>query len=163
MSHRLIHASFFVATVGTVSAAMVIALIVATIALVAAVSLPIPANAAGLISFSELVPAAPAYAIEPVITTGKCDIADAAAHMTHAYPVEWPEVPAAQGVPNASTTVLIDLDSRGTLRKAAVADSSGNALLDDEALLVVRMSGYASEIQNCNRFARSYFINVLFE
>ncbi len=122
-----------------------------------------PADAAGTISLSELIPAAPAYAFEPVITNGACDVADQPARITRAYPVEWPEVAQAQGVPDAGTTVLIDLDSRGTLMKAAVADSSGNDLLDDEALLVVRRSAYQPEIQHCNRYARAYFINVMFD
>ena len=137
--------------------------ILGAVVLAVAIGLATPASAAGTINFSELVPAAPAYAMEPVITTGKCDVADQSAHITHAYPLEWPEVPAAQGVPNASTTVLINLDSRGTLVNSAVANSSGNALLDDQALLAVRNSGYAPEIINCNRFARSYFIDVMFQ
>ncbi|HME81614.1 MAG TPA: TonB family protein [Candidatus Eremiobacteraceae bacterium] len=138
--------------------------VVGAVVLAAAIgAAAIPASAAGTITLSELVPAAPAYAFEPVITSGKCDIADQPARITRSYPVEWPEVAQAQGVPDASTTVLIDLDSRGTLMKAAVADSSGNGLLDDEALLVVRRSVYQPEIEHCNRFARAYFINVMFD
>ena len=133
--------------------------------LAAAIGLAVaaPASAATRISFGELVPASPVYAIDSIIVTGKCTIADAPARMTDAYPLQWPEVPAAQAIDAATSTVQLDLDSRGALVSEAIANSSGNQLLDDEALLVARLSRYAPEVRNCNRFARSYFMDVAFE
>jgi TonB family protein len=133
------------------------------VAFAAAIIAVAPAQAAGTVALSALTPASPIYALGPVIATGKCDLADAPARMTRAYPAQWPEVAAAQGVDDNQTTVLIDLDSRGTLVGSQIAQSSGNALFDDEALLVVRNSSYAPEIHECNRYARAYFINVMFE
>ncbi|MBV8172400.1 MAG: TonB family protein [Candidatus Eremiobacteraeota bacterium] len=133
------------------------------VALAAAISLAAPAYAAGTVALSALTPASPLYELGPVIATGKCDLADAPARVSRAYPAEWPEVAAGQGIDAAQTTVLINLDSRGTLVNSAIAQSSGNMLLDDEALVVVRNSSYTPEIHECNRYARAYFIDVMFE
>lgn len=136
----------------------------AALALAAAIGLSaVPAHASGTITFSELVAATPAYALGPVITTGSCDIPDAPARMTRAFPVEWPEVAAAQSVQASEAVVLINLDSRGTLTGARIDESSGNPLLDDEALLAIRNSTYSAEMQHCNRYARDYFIDVMFK
>ena len=136
----------------------------AAFALAAAVGLAAaPAQASGTVTFSELIPATPAYALGPVISTGACDVADAPAKMTREFPVEWPEVAAAQGVPASEAVVLINLDSRGTLTGARIDKSSGNQLLDDEALLAIRNSTYSPEVQHCNRYARDYFIDVMFK
>jgi len=133
------------------------------VALAAAISVVAPAQAAGTVALGALTPASPIYALGPVITTAKCDLADAPARVTKAFPAEWPEVAAAQAVDDAKTTVLIDLDSRGTLVGSQIAQPSGNPLFDDEALLVVRNSSYAPEIHECNRYARAYYIDVMFE
>ncbi|MBV8082851.1 MAG: energy transducer TonB, partial [Candidatus Eremiobacteraeota bacterium] len=105
----------------------------------------------------------PAYALGPVISTGTCDVADSPAKMTRAFPVEWPEVAAAQGILEGEAIVMINLDSSGTLTGARLQDSSGNPLLDDEALVAIRNSTYAPEVQHCNRVARDYYIKVIFE
>ena len=124
-----------------------------------------PAGASALVSYHALVPASPVYAIEKLdtITVTGCPIRDSDARMTDAYPVQWPEVAAAEGINPAIATVLVDLDSRGSLVNARIANSSGNVLFDQEALLGARMSRYAPEVRNCNAFARSYYLEVAFE
>jgi len=140
--------------------ALVLAAVVIALALGSA-----PASAATIASYHALVPASPVYDIEKLgtITVTGCPIQDSDARMVDAYPVSWPEVAAAQGVNPASSTVLIHLDSRGNLVNARIANSSGNALFDEEALLGARMSKYAPEVRSCNAFARSYYLEVTFE
>ena len=124
-----------------------------------------PAGASTLASYGELVPAGPVYAIQTLetITIKSCPDRDTDARVTDAYPIQWPEVAAAQGVDAATSTLLINLDSRGNLVSARIANSSGNPLFDEEALFGARMSKYAPEVRNCNAFARAYYVDVMFE
>ena len=124
-----------------------------------------PAGASTLASYHALVPASPVYSIEKLdtITVTGCPVHDADARMTDAYPIQWPEVAAAEGINPAISTVQIDLDSRGNLVNERLAKSSGNALFDEEALLGARMSKYAPEVRSCNAFARSYYLEIAFE
>jgi TonB family protein len=117
-----------------------------------------PANAAARVAYSELVPTSTA----PVIpASGPCTTADTQARMTQAYPAHWPK-DGIKGLNSATSKVLINLDSVGNLVSARVANSSGNSILDDEALKAARESKYAPEFHNCTSFARSYYLDVMF-
>ncbi|MBV8083152.1 MAG: energy transducer TonB [Candidatus Eremiobacteraeota bacterium] len=112
---------------------------------------------------SALYPAAPAYALGPVISTGACTVPDSPAKMTREFPVDWLEIQAAQGILEGEAIVMINLDNNGTLTGARLQDSSGNPALDDAALVLIRNSSYAPEVQHCNRVARDYYVKVIFQ
>jgi TonB family protein len=117
-----------------------------------------PANAAARVAYGELVPT---VTVPAVPANGPCTTADTDARITQAYPAQWPK-DSVKGVNSATSKVLINLDSLGNLVSARIANSSGNALLDDEALTAARGSKYAPEFRNCNSFARSYYLDVMF-
>ena len=121
-----------------------------------------PASAATRISFSALVPAPPIYTIDKTASVGTCPDPDSNARITDAYPTQWLKTVAAQ-TGQSSVQVLLDLDSRGNLLRASIVNSSGNPLLDQQALIAARGSKYAPEVRNCNSFRQSYFLNISFD
>jgi TonB family protein len=121
-----------------------------------------PADAATRISFGALVPAPPIYTIDTTASVSSCPIPDTDAHITSAYRPQWLDLVAAQSN-HASAQIQLDLDSVGNLMAASVVSSSGNALLDGQALAAARGSLYAPEVRNCNSFKRSYFVNIAFD
>jgi TonB family protein len=123
----------------------------------AVISMASPASAAARVAYSELVPTT---ATPTIPVSGPCTTADTVARMTQGYPAQWPKD--VKGVNSAAAKVLINLDSLGNLVSARIANSSGNALLDDEALNAARQSKYAPEFHNCTSFARSYYLDVMF-
>ncbi len=138
------------------------ALAAAALAVAIGLASAIPAGAAPRVSFSELLPAGPVYMLDTIIVTG-CATPDSPARISDAYPVQWPEVPASQNVDAATSRIRLNLDSRGTLVAAAIADSSGNELLDEAALSAVRLSSYEPEVRKCTSLAAAYFVDVMFE
>jgi TonB family protein len=121
-----------------------------------------PAAAATRVTFGPLVPTAAINAIDKTATNSSCTDPDANARVTDAYPSQWLKAVAAQSA-HGSAQVKIDLDSMGNLLQASIVRSSGNALLDDQALVAARGSKYAPEVHNCSSFKRSYFLDVNFE
>ena len=138
-------------------------------ALIAAVTLlsgAIPAAASAPAAYQPLVPVASEGQIkklETITVTAACPFHDADARITAEYPVQWPEIALEQNAAPATSTVQIDLDSKGNLVNASIATSSGNPLFDQEALLGARMSKYAPAKRACASVARSYYLPVRFE
>jgi TonB family protein len=73
-----------------------------------------------------------------------------------------PNIAREQGV-EGNVVLRISLSAAGRLESAAVARSSGNPLLDEEALRVARQSRYAPEIHACQHVAGAYFYEVGFD
>jgi TonB family protein len=63
---------------------------------------------------------------------------------------------------SGSVKVRIDLDDAGTLQSVSIAESSGNAILDREALKAVRESTFSPEKVDCVGMAGSYAVEVSF-
>jgi TonB family protein len=145
MSTRALHTS---AALGAVFAAAVISL-----------TASVPASAASRVAFGPLIPAPALYTIDTTASVGTCPIADSDAHMTAIYRPQWLDAVAAQSN-HSSAQIEILLDSVGNVMDASVANSSGNVLLDQQALAAVRGSQYAPEVHNCNSFKRQYFVTV---
>lgn len=104
----------------------------------------------------------PLYTFEPIIVRAQCPLSDQPARVTYQYQPEWPEVALAQGVAPATSTVAVTIDAQGNLVDESIWRSSGNDLLDNEALKAVRLSSYAPEMHQCVRFAGSYLMDVAF-
>jgi len=121
-----------------------------------------PADAASRVSFGALVPAPAIYSIDTTVSVNACPIPDSNARMTIAYPTQSLEIVAAQSN-HSNVQVMLDLDSRGDLLGARITNSSGNALLDQQALIAARGSQYAPEVRNCNSFKRSYYLDITFD
>lgn len=121
-----------------------------------------PASAASRVTFGPLVPAPAIYTIDTSASAGSCPIADSDARMTAVYRPQWLDAVAAQSN-HASAQIEILLDSVGNVMDASLASSSGNVLLDQQALAAVHGSQYAPEVRNCNSFKRQYFVTVTFD
>jgi TonB family protein len=74
---------------------------------------------------------------------------------------EMPEIAEAKG-DSGSSVVEVDLLPSGALSHYALAQSSGNSILDDSALRTARMSKYQPETQNCVAIRGSYLLVVDF-
>lgn len=136
------------------SAVLVAVFAAAVIGLMAA-----PASAASRVTFGPLVPGPANYTLDNSAIVGSCPIADSDARMTSVFRPAWLEAVAAQSS-HASAQIQLDLDSVGNLQQASVAQSSGNVLLDQQALAAARGSSYAPEIRNCTSFKRTYFVTI---
>ena len=119
-----------------------------------------PANAATRVIYSNLSPVAMA-ADEVVPNSGSCPDPDSNATITSPYPAQWLKLIAAQ-TGNASTQVMLDLDSVGNVLGSHISKSSGNTFLDEQALVAANGSKYAPEVRNCNSFKRSYYLTITF-
>lgn len=75
--------------------------------------------------------------------------------------VHVPTIASARG-DSGTSIVQIDLRPDGTLAHYALAQSSGNSVLDDSAVRTARMTRYQPEIQNCTAVAGSYLLYVVF-
>lgn len=113
------------------------------------------------LAYSQITPT-PYYAFAPIIVRASCGTAERPAQLTYAYQPEWPEVALAQAVAPATTTVAVTIDANGNLLDESVWRSSGNTLLDNEALKAVRLSSYEPEIHQCVRVAGSYLMDIAF-
>jgi TonB family protein len=121
-----------------------------------------PASAATRVSFGPLIPAPPLNVIATVSNPGTCPIPDSDVHMIVAYPTQWLEAVASQSS-HTNARILLDLDSRGDVLQANIVNSSGNSLLDGQALVAARGSKYAPEVRNCNSFRHSYYLDINFD
>ena len=121
-----------------------------------------PANAATRFSFGPLVPVTQDNAIDNAPIVSKCTDPDSNARVTYLYNEGWLKLVAAQSS-NTNPRIVIDLDSVGNLLQARIAETSGNAFLDNQALVAANGSKYAPEVHNCSSFKRSYFLDIMFE
>ncbi|HME81327.1 MAG TPA: TonB family protein [Candidatus Eremiobacteraceae bacterium] len=143
----------------TLHTAAVLGVITATIIGLAAAS---PASAAPRVTFSALVPVAPINVMQTAAAGNTCPDPDSSAHVTDIYPTQWFKLISAQ-TNHASVQLQVDLDSVGNVLQARVTSSSGNTLLDQQALLEARNSKYAPEVHNCNSFKQSYYVEITFD
>jgi TonB family protein len=127
-----------------------------------ALALSAPASAAARITLGPLVPVAPIAVIDGAAGSGACTVPDSTARITYTYPAQPPKTNAALPA-HSNAKILLELDSTGGLIQARVVDSSGNSVLDEQALMAARGSRYAPEIRNCNSFKRSYALDVTFD
>jgi TonB family protein len=114
------------------------------------------------LAYSSFTPT-PYQMFAPIIVRAQCSSVDGPARITYAYQPEWPEVALAQSVPPATTTVIVTIDDNGNLVDESVWRTSGNQLLDNEALKAVRLSSYAPEIRQCAKVSGSYLMDIAFE
>ena len=121
-----------------------------------------PASAASRITLGPLVPVAPINTIDTAAGAGTCQTPDSAARITSSYSTRSLNISDVQ--PGHSTAqIMLELDSMGNLLQARVANSSGTAPLDEQALIAARGSKYAPEVRNCSSFKRSYLLDVTFD
>jgi TonB family protein len=73
-----------------------------------------------------------------------------------------PEIARQQGV-DGSVVIRVGVSAMGLLENASVAQSSGNSLLDEEALRVARRSQYAPAVHDCRAIAGAYLYVVSFD
>jgi TonB family protein len=142
----------------TLHTAAVLGVIAATIIGLAAT----PASAAPRISFSALTPVTPLNVMQTASAGTTCSDPDSSAHVTDIYQTQWFKLISAQ-TSHANVQLQIDLDSVGNLLQARISTSSGNTLLDQQALVVARNSKYAPEVHNCNAFKSSYYLEITFD
>jgi TonB family protein len=121
-----------------------------------------PAGAATRVTFGALIPGPAIYTIDASANVGTCPLQDSDAHVTAIYKPQWLDAVAAQ-TSHTSAQIQLDLDSVGNVLDASIANSSGNALLDQQALMAARGSQYAPEVRSCNSFKRSYFLTISFD
>ncbi len=96
-----------------------------------------------------------------VVEPRSCPSADRAATILR---TATPEIPPLAKLEGASGDVLVrvDLKSDGKLEGATIAQSSGNAVLDREALRVARETEYDSGVESCHALSGSYLYKVSF-
>ena len=102
----------------------------------------------------------PAAAESPVKAT--CSAPDHLANLKVAYAPEYPAIAKAEGI-HGSTLVHVSLARSGDVKSATVAQSSGYAALDNEALVSIRSSKYEPETVSCQAVPGDYFVKVTFE
>jgi len=75
-----------------------------------------------------------------------------------------PEIPPLAKLEGASGDALVRVDLRpdGKLESATIAQSSGNVVLDREALRVARETEYGSSVESCHALSGSYLYRVSF-
>jgi protein TonB len=113
-----------------------------------------------LLAVAANVPASGASAAEPPVKA-TCSAPDHIAALKSASDPAYPAIAKAEGI-SGSTLVRVSLNSSGAVKKAIVAQSSGFAVLDSEALASARTSAYDPETVSCRPVAGTYFVNVTF-
>jgi TonB family protein len=121
-----------------------------------------PVLVAASIAFTPLAlnPAAPLD--RPIVgITESCAVPNAPAVLTNAA---IPEVPFMAQLQHATGTafVQVDIDASGTLLNASIAASSGNPLLDREALTTTQLSQFRPAIVDCVPVGGTYLYEVQF-
>lgn len=100
-------------------------------------------------------------------TTGAaCSNPDALPNLVDIAPIEIPQIAMIErgaAGPFGSATVEVDLNEAGDVQSSAIAQSSGDTLLDDEALSVVRSSRFTAEVHGCKALAGAYAVVVDFD
>lgn len=79
----------------------------------------------------------------------------------HGVAPDYPDLARQQGAAGA-TQVRVTLDARGTVAATAIYRSSGNAALDNAALVAARASSYAAAVENFVRVGGSYLFRAEF-
>ncbi len=90
-----------------------------------------------------------------------CPSADRAASIVRTATPEIPPLAKLEGA-SGDALVRIDLKPDGTLAGATISQSSGNAVLDREALRVARESEYGPGVESCHALSGSYLYRVSF-
>lgn len=75
---------------------------------------------------------------------------------------EYPEVAREQGA-FGTVKVAVTLDEHGTVISAAIAQSAGNAALDQEAIKAAKASTYSPEIVDCKPVGGVYLFRAVFD
>jgi len=75
---------------------------------------------------------------------------------------EYPEVAREQGA-FGTVKVAVTLDEHGTVLSAAIAQSAGNAALDQEAIKAAKASSYSPEIVDCKPIGGVYLFRAVFD
>jgi protein TonB len=114
----------------------------------------------GLLAAAANVPASGVSAAEPPVKA-TCSAPDHSAALKAANDPQYPAIAKAEGI-SGSTLVRVSLNATGAVEKATVAQSSGFAILDNEALASARTSAYDPETVSCRPVAGTYFVNVTF-
>ena len=98
---------------------------------------------------------------KPIGSVATCRNPNRAASIDGPSFADYPMVPQAQGV-EGTTDLRIDLATNGALTHAAVMDSSGDTLLDNEALRTAKLTSFSPELHGCQAIAGSYMLAVTF-
>jgi TonB family protein len=104
-----------------------------------------------------LVTSAPAFASRPA-----CDEAHGTPVLATSPNFDKPPFATQQGF-IGTANVHVDLDNDGTVHEAHIFSSTGNALLDREALHVAQSLKFAPDRDACPAMAGSYSVLVNFE
>jgi protein TonB len=75
---------------------------------------------------------------------------------------EYPEIAREQGA-SGIATVNVSLDAHGNVTAVSIAKSTGNAVLDQEALKAAKMSTFTPEVVDCKPIGGTYFFKADFE
>jgi periplasmic protein TonB len=75
---------------------------------------------------------------------------------------EYPEVAREQGA-FGTAKVAVTLDAHGTVVSAVIAQSAGNAALDQEAIKAAKASTYSPEIVDCKPIGGVYLFRAVFD
>jgi TonB family protein len=102
-------------------------------------------------------PAAAETRISPTCLTANADAA-----MTSTIPADLPPFAVIAGL-SGSSTIQLDLDAQGKVRKTAVIGTSGSPVLDDAARQAARVQTYAPETRNCVSVGGRYAVVVVFD
>jgi hypothetical protein len=98
----------------------------------------------------------------PVISNSvTCARQSVPAQIENAPEYDVPHITQGQGVSGASV-VKVQLDANNALQNSALAESSGNLLLDQVAMNESQQITYASEVRNCQRVTGTYLLTVAF-
>jgi TonB family protein len=96
-----------------------------------------------------------------VSVTSTCATPERPAALSDAVFVDLPTIAQEQNV-SGVTTLRVDISATGKLLAQSVLQSSGNPLLDDEAMRSARLASFAPEISDCHAVGGSYLFRADF-
>jgi protein TonB len=95
-------------------------------------------------------------------TAPACAVPNAEARVRDAVSPDYPDSARELGLGEVSVLVRVTIGTNGGLIDAAIAQSSGNAAIDDAALRAARASTYAAKIVDCAPVQGAYIFDATF-
>jgi TonB family protein len=98
---------------------------------------------------------------KPIGSVKTCPHPNRAAAVDGPTFADYPMIAQQQQV-EGTTMLRVDIGTNGALAHEAVLDSSGDALLDNEAMRTARISSFSPELRDCQAVAGAYMLTVAF-
>ena len=108
-----------------------------------------------------LSPSTIAVQPKPIGSVATCRNPNRAASVAGPTFADYPMVAREQGVEGV-TELRVDIATNGSLTHAAIMASSGDTLLDNEAIRTAKISSFSPELHGCQAVAGEYMLTVAF-